>query len=151
MGEIPEGRQALTWSDMPLADRPRGHPSTERLEIEKLTFERDELRALVARVLPLLKQGLDDFWMWQDDGPDGSGWPSDENTACREALEAWCAEAENVLGENDAERLKSEKLRARVANLEAAHLAIVETTEGLPGAIIQEWRQEARDALQEGE
>jgi len=24
------------WNDMPLADRPRGHPSTERLEIEKL-------------------------------------------------------------------------------------------------------------------
>lgn len=36
MGEIPEGRQPLAWKDIPLADRPRGHPSTERLEIEKL-------------------------------------------------------------------------------------------------------------------
>ena len=43
MSELPEGRQPLTWNNMPLADRPRGHPSTERLEIEKLRAENERL------------------------------------------------------------------------------------------------------------
>ena len=39
MGQIPEGRKPLTWADIDFGDRPRGHPSTERLEIEKLQEE----------------------------------------------------------------------------------------------------------------
>ena len=48
MGEIPEGRQPLAWNDMPLADRPRGHPSTERLEIEKLRARVAKLEAVLS-------------------------------------------------------------------------------------------------------
>ena len=89
MGEIPEGRKPLTWADM----TPK-HSSWEA--------EAKALRALLAQALPLMEEGLSDFWKWDDDGPDGEGWPSDENTTCREALEAWCAEVEKVLGENAA-------------------------------------------------
>ena len=43
--KLPEGRQPLLWSDMPFADRPKRHPSTERLEIEKLKERVAELEA----------------------------------------------------------------------------------------------------------
>jgi len=45
---LPEGRQPLSWQDMPFADRPKAHPSTERLEIEKLQARVAELEARVA-------------------------------------------------------------------------------------------------------
>ena len=86
MGEIPEGRKPLTWKDL----TPK-HSSWEA--------EAKALRALLARALPLVREGLGAFWQWEDAGPHGAGWPSDENTACREGLEAWCAEVEKVLGE----------------------------------------------------
>jgi hypothetical protein len=50
MGELPEGRQPLTWKDMEFADRPRGHPSTERLEI-------DRLREAMWRAVNLIESG----------------------------------------------------------------------------------------------
>jgi predicted translin family RNA/ssDNA-binding protein len=40
---LPENRKPLLWQDMPFADRPKGHPSTERLEIEKLKERVTEL------------------------------------------------------------------------------------------------------------
>jgi len=43
MAKLPEGRQPLLWKDMPFAERPKAHPSTERLEIEKL---QEEIRIL---------------------------------------------------------------------------------------------------------
>lgn len=51
MGELPEGRQPLTWKDMPFADRPRGHPSTERLEIEKLRARVANLEAVLGKLV----------------------------------------------------------------------------------------------------
>lgn len=44
--KLPEGRQPLLWSDMPFADRPKTHPSTERLEIEKLQERIAELESI---------------------------------------------------------------------------------------------------------
>ena len=36
MSQLPENRKPLLWKDMPFAERPKAHPSTERLEIDKL-------------------------------------------------------------------------------------------------------------------
>lgn len=36
MVKLPEGREPLLWKDIPFSERPKAHPSTERLEIEKL-------------------------------------------------------------------------------------------------------------------
>ena len=36
MSKLPEGRQPLSWQDMPFADRPRGHPSTWEAETKAL-------------------------------------------------------------------------------------------------------------------
>jgi DnaJ-domain-containing protein 1 len=43
MSQLPEGRKPLLWKDMPFAERPKAHPSTERLEIDKL---KEEIRTL---------------------------------------------------------------------------------------------------------
>jgi len=51
MSKLPEGRQPLSWRDMPFSDRPRGHPSTERLEIEKLKERVAELEAAIEMVM----------------------------------------------------------------------------------------------------
>ena len=101
MGEIPEGRKPLTWADIDFGDRPRGHPSTERLEIEKLQEE-------------ICRQ---------------KEYKEDYKAAYIEVSE------------------EHERLRAENERLRAAHLAIVETTEGLPGTVIQECRQIARAAI----
>jgi hypothetical protein len=45
MSELPEGRQPLLWKDIPFSERPKAHPSTERLEIEKLRERVAELEA----------------------------------------------------------------------------------------------------------
>ena len=45
MSKLPEGRKSLSWQDMPFADKPKNHPSTERLEIEKLQERVAELEA----------------------------------------------------------------------------------------------------------
>lgn len=50
MGELPEGRKPLLWKDMTFADRPVGHPSTERLEI-------DRLREAMWRAVNLIESG----------------------------------------------------------------------------------------------
>lgn len=49
MGKLPEGRKPLLWKDIPFADRPKAHPSTERLEIEKLEERVAELEARIAK------------------------------------------------------------------------------------------------------
>ena len=49
MSKLPEGRKPLSWRDMPFADRPKRHPSTERLEIEKLRERVAELEAQRAK------------------------------------------------------------------------------------------------------
>ena len=46
---------------------------------------------------------------------------------------------------------EAKALRAENERLREAHLAIIETTEGLPGAVIQECRQIARAALGGGQ
>jgi len=53
MSKLPEGRKPLSWQDMPFPDRPKGHPSTERLEIEKLQERVAELEAT-----------FDDIWCY---------------------------------------------------------------------------------------
>jgi hypothetical protein len=47
MTQLPEGRKPLSWQDTPFPDRPKGHPSTERLEIEKLQERVAELEAVL--------------------------------------------------------------------------------------------------------
>lgn len=47
--KLPEGREPLLWKDMPFSERPKAHPSTERLEIEKLQERVAELEARVAK------------------------------------------------------------------------------------------------------
>jgi len=54
MSKLPEGRQPLSWQDMPFADRPKAHPSTERLEIEKLQARVAELEAVLDRLQEVL-------------------------------------------------------------------------------------------------
>jgi hypothetical protein len=69
--------------------------------LEPVTAREEALRALLERALPLVEEGLSEFWTWDDDGPAGEGWTSDENTACREALDAWCAEVKKALGQEE--------------------------------------------------
>jgi cell division protein FtsB len=60
MSELPENRKPLLWRDMPFADRPKAHPSTERLEIEKLKERVAELEARIAKVREeTLREALD--------------------------------------------------------------------------------------------
>lgn len=54
---LPENRKPLLWQDMPFADRPKGHPSTERLEIQKLQERVAELEAALEEAA----QALDDY------------------------------------------------------------------------------------------
>ncbi len=58
MSKLPEGRQPLSWQDMPFTDRPKAHPSTERLEIEKLQARVAELEARVAAADKLIEDLL---------------------------------------------------------------------------------------------
>lgn len=97
MGEIPEGRKPLLWKDMPFAERPVGHPSTERLEIEKLQERVAEL-----------EQTVDGIWRYAVDETVSDhhfrGWAEvearavlgDERAASLEALRemAWPAAAD---------------------------------------------------------
>jgi regulator of replication initiation timing len=50
MTQLPEGRQSLSWKDMPFSERPKAHPSTERLEIEKLQARVEELVTEITRL-----------------------------------------------------------------------------------------------------
>ena len=47
---LPENRKPLLWKDMPFSERPKAHPSTERLEIDKLKERVAELEARIAKV-----------------------------------------------------------------------------------------------------
>ena len=49
MSELPENRKPLLWKDMPFSARPKAHPSTERLEIEKLKERVAELETCIAK------------------------------------------------------------------------------------------------------
>lgn len=49
MSQLPEGRKPLLWKDIPFADRPKAHPSTERLEIDKLRERVAELESRIAK------------------------------------------------------------------------------------------------------
>jgi hypothetical protein len=62
MAKLPEGRQPLLWKDIPFSERPKAHPSTERLEIDKLKERVAELESIVLdyrHVLNLAKTGRD--------------------------------------------------------------------------------------------
>ena len=62
---LPENRKPLLWKDMPFSERPKAHPSTERLEIEKLQERVAELEAVLDEVdgrltnlQPIIANGL---------------------------------------------------------------------------------------------
>lgn len=54
MTQLPENRKPLSWQDIPFSERPKAHPSTERLEIEKLKERVAELEAALGELLPRL-------------------------------------------------------------------------------------------------
>lgn len=54
---LPENRKPLLWKDMPFADRPKAHPSTERLEIEKLKERVAELEVALGRLVTAVEDG----------------------------------------------------------------------------------------------
>ena len=55
--KLPEGRQPLSWQDIPFAERPKHHPSTERLEIEKLKERVAELEVALGRLVTAVEDG----------------------------------------------------------------------------------------------
>lgn len=57
MSELPENRKPLLWKDMPFADRPKGHPSTERLEIQKLQERVAKLEAALLDICEISADG----------------------------------------------------------------------------------------------
>lgn len=50
MSGLPENRKPLLWKDIPFSERPKAHPSTERLEIEKLKERVAELEAALDEI-----------------------------------------------------------------------------------------------------
>ena len=59
MSELPEGRKPLPWKDMPFAERPKAHPSTERLEIDKLKERVAQLEVLLSEAAQDLTEYVD--------------------------------------------------------------------------------------------
>jgi hypothetical protein len=74
-----------TWQDIPTSDRPKGHPSTWRQEVEQLRAKYDALREVVSRLIEERDRALE----WRD-----KDWQaSQDNVALRERV----AELEAVL------------------------------------------------------
>ena len=67
-----------TWQDIPTSDRPKGHPSTWRQEVEQLRAKYDALREVVSRLIEERDRALE----WRD-----KDWQaSQDNVALRERV-----------------------------------------------------------------